>query len=126
MKGKSYEVLWGKEGAEELKKKRREGRIKYFDKIGRKQHRRSYHPSSDKKYLNWRISVFERDGYGCQICEKIGGLLQVHHIKSWAKYPELRYVVDNGITLCLDCHKKTDNYGNKKECELNKQSVQEN
>lgn len=64
--------------------------------------------------VNWRIAVFKRDNYTCQTCKKVGGTLQAHHIKGWAKYKKLRYVVDNGITLCVECHKLTSNYAGKK------------
>lgn len=57
------------------------------------------------EYKQWRRSVFERDGYRCQICGKRGGKLNAHHIKKYAYYPELRYTVSNGITLCYECHK---------------------
>ena len=68
-------------------------------------------------YKKWRKKVFERDDYTCQSCRITGVYITAHHVKSFAKYPELRLEVSNGITLCEECHKLTDNYkgrGNKK------------
>jgi hypothetical protein len=57
-------------------------------------------------YKEWVKDVFTRDNFTCQICGKHGGQLNAHHIKPFAKYPELRLIVSNGITLCKDCHMK--------------------
>ena len=63
-----------------------------------------------KKNKKWREKVFKRDNYTCRICGEYGGKLNAHHSKSFSEYPKLRYRVKNGITLCEDCHKLTDNY----------------
>ncbi len=64
-------------------------------------------------YKIWREAVFKRDDWTCKECHKKGEKLNADHILSFAHYPELRFDVNNGRTLCVDCHKKTDNYANK-------------
>ena len=73
------------------------------------------------EYRLWREAVFVRDNWTCQKCHNRGGTLQVHHINSFAEYPELRFVVSNGLTLCLNCHKLTGSYLKRKEvkCGIN-------
>lgn len=62
------------------------------------------------KYKKLRDSIFKRDNYTCVLC-KAKGELNVDHIKSYSKYPELRYIPSNLRTLCVPCHKKTESYG---------------
>lgn len=64
------------------------------------------------QYIQWRRQVFIRDNYTCQHCQQRGGALQADHIKQFAYYPELRFEVNNGRTLCVECHKKTPTWGN--------------
>ena len=58
------------------------------------------------EYAKWRKAVFERDHFTCQMCGRYGCKLNAHHIKPFSKYPEYRLDLDNGITLCKECHKK--------------------
>jgi hypothetical protein len=62
------------------------------------------------EYRAWRLAVFKRDKYTCVWCGQVGGKLHADHIKSFADFPELRLVLSNGRTLCIECHKKTDSY----------------
>lgn len=55
------------------------------------------------KYKEWRKKVFVRDLFKCQLCGT-RGLLQGHHIKMKSKFPQYMYNINNGITLCIDCH----------------------
>ena len=63
-------------------------------------------------YKNWRIEVFTRDSFICQDCGYYNGDgtvrrdLNAHHIVPWIESIELRYAVENGITLCVPCHIK--------------------
>ena len=64
------------------------------------------------EYNLWRTAVFERDNYTCIWGGKAhGSKLHADHIKPFCDYPELRFAIDNGRTLCVECHKKTDTYG---------------
>lgn len=62
------------------------------------------------EYRLFREVVFMRDNYTCLECNKRGCELNMHHIKPFSLFPELRLAMDNVITLCVECHKKTDTY----------------
>ena len=51
-----------------------------------------------------------RDDYTCQICSlRDVEIMEVDHIKNQANYPELKFVLDNLITLCPNCHRRKTN-----------------
>ncbi len=51
----------------------------------------------------WVAAVLERDSHACTACGR-PDRLQAHHVRPWADAPDARYDVDNGTTLCTDCH----------------------
>lgn len=77
------------------------------------------------QYKVWRQSVFERDQWTCQICKKQGGDLNADHVLQLAKILKIYNIlsieeaiknehlwnISNGLTLCIECHRKTETYG---------------
>lgn len=66
------------------------------------------------EYREWRKAIFKRDNYTCVKCgskEKI----QTHHKKPFCLYPELRTAMENGVTLCPNCHKKEGFHGRQRK-----------
>lgn len=63
---------------------------------------------STEEYKKWRDEVYKKDWYTCQCCGKSKGIKkQAHHLINFARNESLRYDVDNGITLCQECHYTT-------------------
>lgn len=55
-------------------------------------------------YKLWHKSVLQRDNFTCQKYGLRGGKLHSHHINNFADFPELRFAIDNGITLSKKAH----------------------
>lgn len=73
------------------------------------------------EYDKWRDGVFERDNYTCRDCGKRGGNLEGHHDpKTFAQIIQENNIqtiedalnceelwdIENGVTLCVNCHDK--------------------
>ena len=56
------------------------------------------------EYYKWQNIVLNKFNSTCQKCDRKGGMMCCHHIKPAAKYPELRYDINNGIVYCKNCH----------------------
>lgn len=82
------------------------------------------------EYRRWRSDVFTRDDFTCQFCGIRGGKLEADHfpkqfsdildeyaiknISDATSCIEL-WNINNGRTLCHECHVKTDNYLKKRK-----------
>jgi len=58
------------------------------------------------EYKVWRDAVFKRDDYTCQSCGAKGCYVEADHVMPFCDFPDLRYEVLNGRTLCKPCHAK--------------------
>lgn len=79
------------------------------------------------EYRQWRSDVFKRDDYTCQDCSKNKTCLNADHIKPFSIIIQEYSIktleealncvelwdINNGRTLCIDCHRKTDTYKSK-------------
>ena len=83
-------------------------------------------------YSFWRIEIFRRDNFTCQKChtrreQETPIIIQAHHLNPLSQIikdfniltiedalscHEL-WDIENGQTLCKECHKETDTYGYK-------------
>lgn len=80
----------------------------------------------NSRYSEWRKKVFIRDNFKCQECNQVGGYIEAHHINPIRKIVKEKNInsinkaikcmelwdVNNGITLCINCHKIIDKYRN--------------
>ena len=74
--------------------------------------KKSENKQDDIQYMYWRKEVRKRDYNKCRLSnDKCNGRIETHHIFDWINYPELRYIINNGITLCAFHHP----YGREKE-----------
>lgn len=55
-------------------------------------------------HRKWVNAVINRDEATCQNCGARGVELHAHHVKAYQDFPELRFDVSNGLTLCFECH----------------------
>ncbi|MDS7057032.1 HNH endonuclease [Klebsiella pneumoniae] len=61
---------------------------------------------NSNEYSEWRLAVFKRDNYICQCCKLTGLKLNAHHIFNFATHKDIRYDIENGITMCEECHRR--------------------
>lgn len=117
-------IAWnkGKKASEETKKKQSLIRLanpnRYWQNKKRPEMTGDKHPRWTGKteetrlirfsfeYNQWRKQVYERDDYTCVKCNIRGGKLNADHIKRFSEFPELRLDINNGQTLCIDCHRE--------------------
>lgn len=68
---------------------------------------------NSERHKIWANKIYRKDRWICQECgikcQKKN--IIAHHIKSFSEYPELRFDVDNGTTLCRECHAKIHKLG---------------
>lgn len=60
---------------------------------------------NSERYKQWRLAIYKRDGFSCQSCKQVGKNLNAHHIVPVVINLDKIFDLNNGITLCKECHK---------------------
>lgn len=74
--------------------------------------KREHKPAQYRKthsYWQWMLAVKNRDRWTCVNCGDKTKVI-AHHIFRFWSFPEFRYSVDNGMTLCKPCHTLVSKY----------------
>ena len=119
-KGGTYEEAFGTEIATQMKEKMRQVKLgkkmpwnSVPTRIGEKSPRwikdrtliKNDKERGGQLHKYWSKEVKRRDNWKCKLAdENCSGKVISHHILSWKDYPELRYIINNGITLCHTHH----------------------
>lgn len=119
LKSKGNKHKYGKHATEETKRKmslsqmgKRKGKKCNFWIDGRTPKNKLIRRGVE--FRLWREAVFARDNWTCQKYGTKGGNLHPHHIQNFSQFPELRFAIDNGITLSEKAHKEFHKkYGHK-------------
>ena len=56
------------------------------------------------EYDEWRWAVYKRDGNKCRVCKERKDPMVAHHLDGFNLFPEKRFDVNNGVTLCDKHH----------------------
>ncbi len=92
---------WSMTNTEKREEKRLNQTFKLkYGKSTKRKHETSF---SKPRLRKWRKAVLKRDDYTCQYCG-LRESLHAHHKEWQTDRPGLRYKVENGITLCENCH----------------------
>jgi 5-methylcytosine-specific restriction endonuclease McrA len=107
LKGKPSRNL-GKKASDETRLKQRMAKLgnggstHWNYKHGKSKEINKHYCSSD--YKNWRRSVFIRDEYTCKHCGESHVHIHAHHIVPLVEDISKIYDINNGMTLCVNCH----------------------
>lgn len=102
-------LIWSKESLESFRKQKCGDKHPRWIKDRSKLQKSDSHLGS--AYNEWRTNVYKRDGFKCRMENTdCSGKIEAHHILRYSEFPELRYEINNGITLCHKHHprKKID------------------
>jgi 5-methylcytosine-specific restriction endonuclease McrA len=61
---------------------------------------------SSSKNNRWKKEILKRDNFTCQICSETTNILHVHHLENYSSCKDKRFLLTNGIAMCVNCHRQ--------------------